>query len=188
MKLSHKVFCILGLTFTASFVVIIFQPCVKLSDEWNNVVTGLFTSSAVVLMIESISLLHVWVNLSKLKGNYNRTRITEWSSDLGKHVDIIDQCSSNDIVLEYKGEGEYKGTATYQQGEVDITINLDKANPNVGNGIYQYKDKNITDLGTYEIQIDRNDANKIYINYSNVISSDSAVSGLARGYEIWEKK
>ena len=88
--------------------------------------------------------------------------------------------------MTYQGEGEYNGTATYKDGKVEITINLEKANPKIGKGIYQYNDK--TDLGTYEIQVDRNDINKIYVSYSNVISSNSAFSGLARGYEIWEKK
>lgn len=170
---------------TILFAVIIFQPCVKLSDSVENVFIGMFTSSFVVLIIELINLLHDRANLSKLEGNYTRTTITNWNSKLNIHEDISDQHPNKDINLKYKGEGEYEGTVTYGQDEVNITINLDKVNSKLGKGIYQYIHK--IDLGIYEIRIDRNDANRIYISYRNVISSNPEVSGLARGYEIWKK-
>ena len=190
MKLSRKILCGLVIITTVLFAAIIFAPCLKLSNEFKNVVTGVFTSSLVVLIIELISLLHDLVNLSKLKGTYTRKEITNWDQASSEHKDItndyIESNVNDSITLTYQGEGEYNGTATYKDGTVEITINLEKANPKIGKGIYQYYDK--TDLGTYKIQVDRNDINKIYVSYLNVISSNSALSGLAHGYEIWEKK
>lgn len=38
----------------------------------------------------------------------------------------------------YKGEGEYEGEAFYEEGKVKFTLCLDKINPIIGVGAYQY--------------------------------------------------
>ena len=49
-----------------------------------------------------------------------------------------------------------------------------------GSGSYKYS--NLDDFGKYEIHVDDEDNNRIIVNYKNTLPS-----GLAQGYEIWER-
>ncbi|HVW98015.1 MAG TPA: hypothetical protein VHA56_18740 [Mucilaginibacter sp.] len=127
-----------------------------------------------------------------MAGKYKRLKITNWNSITQQYDDITHRYEeggyNNNIELEYCGEGEYKGTVRYEKGTVGIVINMNKENPDAGKGTYQYKTNDAhPDLGTYEIQKDQNDVNMVYVNYSNVISSDWKNSGKVQGYEIWRK-
>lgn len=61
-----------------------------------------------------------------------------------------------------------------------VTLNLNSANKMTGSGSYKYVHKN--DFGKYEFQVDEENAERIIVNYRNTLPS-----GLAEGYEIWEK-
>jgi hypothetical protein len=52
--------------------------------------------------------------------------------------------------------------------------------PITGSGNYKYEGK--YDFGTYNFQIDPENENRILVFYQNTIPS-----GLAEGYEIWER-
>lgn len=95
--------------------------------------------------------------------------------------------------LEYHYHGIYTGYVEYFDHKIGnwknnsfikvrakITINLNTANKMIGSGSYKYS--NIDDFGKYEIQVDDENNNRIIVNYKNTLPS-----GLAEGYEIWEK-
>lgn len=48
-------------------------------------------------------------------------------------------------------------------------------------GTYQYLNRR--DLGSFEVLVDETNPKRIYLYYKNMIPS-----GLAEGYEIWEKQ
>jgi len=96
-------------------------------------------------------------------------------------------------LLEYQYHGIYKGYVEYydhKNGDwknnsfvkvkARITINLNPANKMTGSGSYKYS--NLDDFGKYEIHVDDEDNNRIIVNYKNTLPS-----GLAQGYEIWER-
>lgn len=165
--------------------------CIHENNDLKNVFIGLFASFLTVLLIEIVKATYNRTMLSKLKGLYKRIKITYVSDQVHPHGGVYNDLTEkynglgvkSEINLKYNGDGEYIGTAFYEGGEVEFTINLNKLNPQTGTGIYQYKNKTEPDLGIYDIQIDKNGSNRIYVKYSNVIPS-----GNAKGYEIWEKK
>ena len=97
------------------------------------------------------------------------------------------------IELKYKFNGIYTGYAEYYDDYkscqrknkiikivVKITLNLNQANIMTGLGSYKYS--GFDDLGKYDFQVDDENQNRIIVNYQNRIPS-----GLAGGYEIWER-
>jgi hypothetical protein len=176
------------LVFTTLSIIAILCMCE--SDVLKNIFIGLFASFLTVLLIEIVNKIYDHMTLSKLDGAYKRIKITNVSDQKqpngGVYEDLTERYITRkvkpEINLEYKGEGEYIGTAFYEEGEVEFTINLNKLNPKTGTGIFQYRNKTEPDLGIYDIQVDNNSKDRIYIKYSNVIPS-----GNVGGYEIWEK-
>lgn len=99
--------------------------------------------------------------------------------------------------LFYEYNGKYTGTVEYI--DHDFKYDKDKGHaqmdikpkckaafslifnpPNTGSGNYKYEGK--YDFGTYNFQIDPENENKVLVFHQNTIPS-----GLAEGYEIWER-
>ena len=146
----------------------------KLCDpDWKGILLGITSSSLVVFFIETIISVKEFFRLGFLSKTYKRSKITNTLAirdSNGKYEDLtqsyIDKGVNPEISLKYKGEGEYEGDAFYEQGKVKFTICLDKTNPKIGIGSYQYVEKEkgfeIPDLGTYSIQVDNNNKNKAH--------------------------
>lgn len=94
-----------------------------------------------------------------------------------------------EIILSYKGDREYYFEAEYLEGKVLAHFFINQTNPKIGTGHYQYISKKeqykntMPDIGHYEIQVDETNAKRIYLFHHNLIPS-----GLADGYEIWERQ
>ena len=97
------------------------------------------------------------------------------------------------IKLKYLFHGIYSGTVEYydhkknnskeshiEKNTAKFTFNLNLGNKMIGTGSYKYIQTD--DYGKYEFQVDEDDNNRIVVSYENTIPS-----GLANGYEIWEK-
>lgn len=162
-------------------------------NDWKSILIGIASSSLVVLVIETVASVKDYYRLANLSRSYKRVKITNTLDNRhpnGIYEDLtqryIDKGVSSEITMVYKGEGEYEGEAFYEEGKVKFTICLDKTNPKIGVGAYQFLEKSngyeIPDLGTYTIQVDTKNTDKIYIYFSNIIPN-----GLAKGYEIWTK-
>lgn len=99
------------------------------------------------------------------------------------------------IILNYEFGGNYIGTAEYYNPtagispfdsskpkmSVDINLSLNSADRITGTGSYKYRIGE--DYGVYKFQVVDSKKKKILIYYENILPS-----GLAEGYEIWEKK
>lgn len=101
-----------------------------------------------------------------------------------------------EIHLHYKFHGIYTGTVEYfdhdksPQGnwkervilktKANVTLNLNLANKQVGSGSYKYQSKN--DYGKLDFQVNNETNNEIVVSYKNTIPT-----GMAEGYEIWER-
>ncbi len=91
------------------------------------------------------------------------------------------------IKIKHLGEGRFFGSCYYEEGKVEFEIFLDVNNPSYGVGTYQYLSKNkndykMPDFGKFELIRDKVDKEKILIYHKNIVPS-----GLAEGYEIWER-
>ena len=97
------------------------------------------------------------------------------------------------IELNYQYHGIYIGYIEYYDDnkscwrenkiikiKAKITLNLNQANIMTGLGSYKYSGRD--DLGKYDFRVDDENQNRIIVNYQNRIPS-----GLAEGYEIWER-
>jgi hypothetical protein len=92
------------------------------------------------------------------------------------------------ITLKYLHNGIYDGTADYHKywenfGEkttVKFTLTLNKSNLTTGSGNYKYMERD--DYGIYSFQMNATNKNEILVTYKNTIPS-----GLAEGYEKWER-
>ncbi|MBU3715284.1 MAG: hypothetical protein FGM46_10130 [Ferruginibacter sp.] len=130
------------------------------------------------------------MELSKDKGE-------RYSDDSIYHELVYQRCAEikYSIRLNYKFQGMYSGTAEYflhdtytgrwqdrniGKTKAAITLNMNLANKNTGEGSYKYVNKE--DFGKYEFQIDDENPNRIIVYYRNTLPS-----GLSEGYEIWEK-
>ena len=164
------------------------------NSDAKNIYIGIFSSSIVVLLLEIIAFFRDRYKYSFLDGIYQRQIITDKqilpiNDSIYKDMtqSYKDDNVPDKIKLVYSGDGEYKGTAEYNEGKVEIVINLNADNRNVGTGTYQFTSKKpgykMPDLGVYKIQVDQANENIIYVYYSNTIPS-----GIASGYEIWERK
>ena len=162
-------------------------------NDWKSILIGIASSSLVVLVIETVASVKDYFRLATLSRTYKRIKITntlDKRHSSGIYEDMtqryIDKGVEPKITLTYKGDGEYVGEAFYEEGKVALTICLDKTNPKKGTGTYQYLEKKpgyeMPDLGTYTIQVDNKNTDKVFIYYSNIVPN-----GLARGYEIWRK-
>lgn len=92
------------------------------------------------------------------------------------------------IKLKYLNYGTYEGIADYHaywkdygtKATVKFTLTLNPSNITTGSGNYKYLDKE--DYGIYSFQVNEENKNEILVIYHNTIPS-----GLAQGYEKWER-
>ncbi len=101
-------------------------------------------------------------------------------SDRYKHIDPL-------IELHYSGDREYTFEAEYEEGRKRGVLFLNATNPFEGDGNYQYISKKsnrfiMPDIGHYTLHIDKVNPNRFYLFHMNQIPS-----GLAEGYEIFER-
>jgi len=164
-----------------------------LASAWDNLLVGTVSSSLVVAILEIVDIIRDRSQYRFLVGKYQRTRIcNKLDKNLGDGIydDITQRYNEKkvklDLELSYFGDGKYKGTAGYEEGVAAVTFILDPVNPHTGIGSYQYLSKYGTypmpDHGTYRIQVDSQDRSRIYVYFQNSIPT-----GVAAGYEIWEK-
>ena len=180
------------------------QCCHNYNETFRNVIIGVLSSALLLLLVEVILFIRDFLKFSFLAGKYKRLEIYQinenrirWTKDEsieinGKQFEykkdscyhrlaFYDELSNRKkIKLEYLFNGKYSGTVEYDEGTTKISITLDSTNEMQGKGTYQYTNRR--DLGTYEVQIDKINTKRIYLYYKNTIPS-----GLAEGYEIWEK-
>jgi len=190
-------------------------PDSLINDLWKHIIAGVFYSALVLLINEFVQLFRDKIELGILKGKYVRKELFQ-VLDGGKSAEQLTQTERDKIVsanqqivegtryskflntkdveceieLNYLFKGAYFGTAKYHndlehvdanvQTDVFITIHLND-DLNTGSGTYQYK--NFKVYGTYLLHISPLEPNKIIISFKNIIPS-----GIAEGYEIWEKK
>ncbi|MEP7230146.1 MAG: hypothetical protein ABI691_07830 [Ginsengibacter sp.] len=164
------------------------------SSTTENIFIGLLTSASVVLFLEIAMYLRSENRYAYFKGNFIRTdiynKLEERKND--KIYESImprynSRLVSTLIKIKHSGEGRFIGIADYEEGSVEFEIFLDSINPSYGEGTYQYLHKHegylMPDFGTLKLIRDKVDLKRIYIYYNNIASS-----GLAEGYEIWEKE
>jgi hypothetical protein len=92
------------------------------------------------------------------------------------------------IKLKYLHNGTYEGIADYHaywltygtKTTVRFTLTLNTSNITTGSGNYKYLDKD--DYGIYSFYVNGEARNEILVTYYNTIPS-----GLAQGYEKWER-
>jgi len=90
------------------------------------------------------------------------------------------------IKVKSLGEGQFEGTADYDEGKIKFDIILDRINPSFGLGTFQYISKKEIykqpDLGKFELLRDKVNPDRLFIYHKNIIPT-----GATEGYEIWEK-
>ncbi|MBS1489450.1 MAG: hypothetical protein JSS93_02880 [Bacteroidetes bacterium] len=143
---------------------------------------GLFATPLLVWVYDRIKKWDGDREYSFLADRFERTLIKELKN--GQYVDLNDGLREQ-IELIQKGR-KFEGAIKYPEGVVTVTLEIDAENKYLGKGIYKYKDK--LDFGFYEILIDRETEDTIYIKYKNRISSNPADSEKVEGIEIWTRK
>lgn len=177
----------LFITATVSFY---FAKTSNVTDT-KNIFYNIFSSATVVFLIELIVFIRDWIKYSFLSGIYKRLKIFNENSKKeidSKYDDMtpiyVEHNVDTNITLHYIGDGKYNGYAYYDKGDkgkTKIILNLDMANPMTGTGAYQYLDKENIDIGVLSFQVDIS-KKRLYVFHSNLLPS-----GLAKGYEIWER-
>ena len=121
----------------------------------------------------------------------------KYSDDSIYHEMVYYKCTDTKyaIRLNYEFHGIYSGTAEYffhdsysgrwqdrviKKTKAFITLNLNSANRMTGTGSYKYD--SVDDYGKFEFHINEQNKKELIVYYKNTIPS-----GLAEGYEIWEK-
>jgi hypothetical protein len=125
----------------------------------------------------------------------NRSNI-KFLDDYKYHELKFYACDTTDwlITLNYSFAGNYTGIAEYYlhgvksphdfpkpKTNVEINLSLSSADKITGTGSYKYQTSQ--DYGIYRFQVVDKAHKKILVYYENILPS-----GLAEGYEIWEKK
>jgi hypothetical protein len=198
-------------------LVVLFLPFLNssINELWKHIIAGIFYSALVLLINEFVQLFRDKKELGILKGKYIRMELFQVLEG-GKRAEQLTEAERDKIVsakqqvvegtryskffdvtdlgweieLNYLFKGSYSGVAKYQnhleredanvQPDVFITLHLND-DLNSGDGTYQYK--NFEVFGTYSLHISPLEPNKIIIGFKNIIPS-----GIAEGYEIWEKR
>jgi len=179
---------------------------------WDHIATGLFYSATILLINEIAQYFRDKRTLGILEGDYERIQQFETIEDgvraerlpeerkeqlrrSGKEpVNGTNYTEFNygvgpswTIRLRYHHSGLYTGIAKYpkywgnrkEATDAQITLKVDDG-INAGSGTYSYSEMN--DYGIYSFQIREQDLNKIIVTYQNVVPS-----GIAAGYEVWQK-
>ncbi len=181
-----------------------------------NILLGILSSAVLLLFVEIINWIVDRKKYGFLNGKYRKTIITQVNSNHQRSSDIADTQTkeTNEKIkflpdsyyhrldyyecdkvfyytkLNYQYHGIYTGYVEYYDGnwkegnmkknQARITININPANIMTGSGSYKYV--NLDDFGSYELHVDDENINRIIVNYKNTLPS-----GLAEGYEIWER-
>lgn len=143
---------------------------------------GLFATPLLVWVYDRIKKWDGDRAYSFLADKFERTSIKELRN--GHYVEL-NAGLHEQIELAQNGR-KFEGTIKYPEGIVNVTLEIDAENKYLGKGIYKYKDK--LDFGFYEILIDSETQDDIYIKYKNRISSNPADSEKVEGIEIWTRK
>lgn len=163
--------------------------CSQQNSDKRDIFMSIGSSGIFALLVE----IGFWLNdrskFGYLKDDWERVAIyNRNSNESGVGYDDISDRYSNvprDIRLTYHGDGEYTGTATYEGGKLNFSLNMSKEKNLSGNGTYQYemtKENSITsDIGHYSFIVDQN-RKKIYISHENILPS-----GNAKGLEVWQR-
>lgn len=186
----------LGITFSFfSTILLVFScPC-EYSDILKNILIGLISSLLLLILIEIRDLVKDSNTFGILAGKYNRIEIYQVDHDKkvdSKYISMMGDYNregvETKITLQYKGEREYYFEAEYFEGKVLAHFFINQTNLKIGKGHYQYIEKKenykntMPDIGHHEIQIDETNPKRLYIFHHNLVPS-----GLADGYEIWER-
>ncbi len=183
--------------FVASFLPCFGRCYFKINSTFENILTGAISSAILLLIIEIINYLNDKRKYGFISGIYKKVSITERIPDGQDNLKRIgDSCyreisyyNLSDINyvsdLKYQYHGIYTGTVEYfgdteTKATAFVTLNLNLANKMTGMGSYKYAGKD--DFGKYDFQVDEENTRRIIVYYKNTIPS-----GLAEGYEIWER-
>ena len=158
---------------------------------FENIALSIFTSSIFALLVETGTLFHDLYRFSFLSGKWIRKDFFNRNGEKsGIGYDNLGARYSPEkvdpnIILNYKGDGEYHGTAFYENGRKTFIILIDKNNTLSASGIYQYdstKSQNeLPDIGRFDIIIDV-DKKSMYVTHENILPN-----GNARGIEVWKR-
>lgn len=162
----------------------------KPSSIRHDISLSIISSGLFAIFIELGFVLNDKFKFGYLGGKWERTSFYNRNSNESGHGynDISDRYLAipKQIQLRYQGEGEYTGTATYEEGRLSLHLTINKENVLTGNGSYQYYATNsqaiTADLGHYSFMVDKT-RKKIYISHQNILPS-----GTAKGLEIWERE
>ncbi|HEY6504375.1 MAG TPA: hypothetical protein VIZ28_10400 [Chitinophagaceae bacterium] len=164
----------------------------KYSDT-KNILIGIISSVILILIIEVRDLIRDNSIYGHLDGPYKRQDIfnidgtktsdTKYVSMMNDYRDVL-----SEIKLKYVGAREYKCEIYYKEGITKATFFIDITNNKIATGKYQYTVKysdkaTMPDLGTFELHVDELNDKRLYVFHKNLIPS-----GLASGYEIWERE
>jgi len=159
------------------------------NKTFENIALSIFSSSVFALLVEIGLLLHDLYRFSFLSGKWVRKKFFNRNEKTsGNGYDNLDKRYAPNkidpnIILEYKGDGEYHGTATYEEGKKTFIILIDKNNILAASGIYQYTESQneLPDIGRFDIIIDV-DKKSMYVTHKNILPN-----GNARGIEVWKR-
>lgn len=170
--------------------------CISCQSQYpeilKDVLIGIISAVLLLLFIEIRDAIKDKKNYGYLAGEYKRMDIfnadptatsdTKYSSMSLRYANVNPQIKFN-----YKGNRKYEFEADYEEGRKKAVIHLDQINPTEGNGVYQYSSKKgnhtLPDMGYFKLQVDTINPKRLYVYHNNLIPS-----GLAQGYEIWEKQ
>lgn len=181
-----------GLLISASIVLFFISCQSQYSEILKDILVGIISALLLLLFIdirESIKDKNIY---GQLTGEYKRIDIfnadptavsdTKYSSMNLRYANV-----DSKIQFNYKGNRKYEFEADYEEGRKKAIIYLDQINPTEGSGVYQYSSKKnnytLPDMGYFKLQVDTINPNRLYVYHNNLIPS-----GLAQGYEIWEKQ
>jgi hypothetical protein len=206
----NNIFWLIVLIFLAFFLPFFGRCYFEINSTVENILTGVISSAILLLILEIINFINDKKKYGFISGKYRKVFIAQrnpngqrssvlgeefWRDENKKRIDD-DSCyhelSFYDLPikkyitkLKYQYNGIYTGTVQYfgnteTKVKAFVTLNLNLANRMIGMGSYKYARKD--DFGKYEFQVDEENTRRIIVYYKNTIPS-----GLAEGYEIWEK-
>lgn len=175
------------LLFVLGLALLLTTCCCKYSELLKDITIGLFSAVLLLWLLEIRDLVRDKAKYGLYAGTYKRTEIYDVDHKAtidSKYISLIEQYKDVDpnIQFTYLGDRRYKIEATYKEGKVVAIIYLDQTNSGEGNGNYQYSTKSKTDIGNYRVLADTQVSNKLIVYYKNMIPS-----GLAEGYEVWQR-
>ena len=179
---------ILLVTFSLGFI----SDRIVQTPIFNDILVGIVSSLILLLLFEFREFVNDQKKYGHFKGPYHRVDIYEVDPDAKsdtKYKSLTERYSkvTSETYLDYLGGRQYNFEIDYEEGRVKGVLFIDEQNLRIAKGNYQYMSKiggkHLTDLGEYNVQLDELNYNRLFVFYKNIIPS-----GLAEGYEIWERK